>query len=52
VDQKFSTFNAWNLDKPHSADDKLAKALQWIHIAKALHRPVSTTDSQESVTGK
>lgn len=36
VDRKFSTFIAWNLDKPCSDDDKLHKALQWINIAKAV----------------
>ena len=36
VDQKFSSFTAWNLDKPPSADDKLMKALQWIEVAKAV----------------
>jgi hypothetical protein len=36
VDQKFTSFTAWNLDKPPSGDDKLVKALQWIHVAKAV----------------
>ncbi|KAK7104011.1 ribonuclease H2 subunit C-like [Littorina saxatilis] len=52
VDQRFSSFTAWNLDKPPSGDDKLMKALQWIDIAKALHRPVDEESSQKSVTGK
>lgn len=36
VDQRFTSFTSWNLDKPPSADDKLNKAMQWIDIAKAV----------------
>ena len=36
VDQRFTSFTSWNLDKPPSGDDRLNKALQWIDIAKAV----------------
>ncbi|KAL8622935.1 hypothetical protein ACOMHN_027056 [Nucella lapillus] len=52
ADQRFTSFTAWNLDKPHSGDDRLSKALQWIDVAKALHQPVDEENSQKSVTGK
>ncbi|KAK7504898.1 hypothetical protein BaRGS_00003926 [Batillaria attramentaria] len=53
VDRQFSSFTAWNLDKPPSADDKINKTLQWLALAKALHRPVDEdSSSQRSVTGK
>lgn len=42
VDQRFTSFTSWNLDKPPSADDKLNKAMQWIDIAKAVSMPNAT----------
>ncbi|XP_076463461.1 ribonuclease H2 subunit C-like [Babylonia areolata] len=52
ADQRFTSFTAWNLDKPPSGDDQLSKALQWMDVAKALHQPVNEENSQKSVTGK
>lgn len=36
--RKFSQFTYWNLETPPSNNDAIAKAMQWINIASALHR--------------
>ncbi|KRT84246.1 hypothetical protein AMK59_1010 [Oryctes borbonicus] len=36
----FNSFTYWNWNKTPGASDKMAKALDWIDIAEALHAPV------------
>eukprot|EP00039_Didymoeca_costata_P030530 m.30023 g.30023 ORF g.30023 m.30023 type:complete len:186 (-) comp8164_c0_seq1:197-754(-) len=41
---RFKAFTQWNLEVDPTEGDKVAKALDWMQIAKALHEP-STEDS-------
>ncbi|XP_064622765.1 ribonuclease H2 subunit C-like [Lineus longissimus] len=52
ISHQFNEFMYWNLDIPPNADDKLRKAMAWIDVAKAIHRPVDEIGSQKSLTGK
>lgn len=38
--KKFSNLTYWNLEDEPSVNDKIIKALQWIDISSAIHRPV------------
>lgn len=40
VSEKFSRFTYWNLEDKPTANDKIIKALQWIDVSSAIHRPV------------
>ncbi|CAG5123702.1 unnamed protein product [Candidula unifasciata] len=48
---KFNNFTYWNLDKQTTPDDLIQKALQWVDISSALHKPVSLESSPESSQG-
>ncbi|GFT78500.1 uncharacterized protein NPIL_602411 [Nephila pilipes] len=37
----FKEFTSWNWDIVPSSQDKLVKALQWIHLASVIHKPVT-----------
>ncbi|ELU15177.1 hypothetical protein CAPTEDRAFT_135490 [Capitella teleta] len=36
ISDKFDKFSFWNLDKKCSDDDSFSRAMQWIHVAKAV----------------
>ena len=46
---KFSKFTYWNLENTPSTNDKIKKAMQWVNISSAIHRPVQfDTDSENN----
>ncbi|XP_005100510.2 ribonuclease H2 subunit C [Aplysia californica] len=58
VTDTFKKFSAWNLDKKPTSDDIVQRAMQWVDIADAIHRPVAASsedssqdDSQRSLKG-
>ncbi|KAK3591295.1 hypothetical protein CHS0354_004344 [Potamilus streckersoni] len=47
--QTFNQFTYWNLDREATANDKIRQTMDWIDIAKVIHRPVEDDSSQKSV---
>ncbi|XP_069117791.1 ribonuclease H2 subunit C-like [Argopecten irradians] len=48
---KFKEINYWNLDKTPCEDDKMKQAMNWLELAKVLHRPLEDESSQKSTVG-
>ncbi|XP_059162022.1 ribonuclease H2 subunit C-like [Physella acuta] len=44
----FDKFTHWNLDKQPTSDDLIQRALQWVDISSALHKPVKMDSDQSS----
>ncbi|XP_015909787.2 ribonuclease H2 subunit C isoform X1 [Parasteatoda tepidariorum] len=48
----FKEFTFWNWDKCPSDEDKIVKALQWMDVASAIHKPVSEYEDLEKESFK
>ncbi|KAI0222199.1 hypothetical protein LSAT2_026549 [Lamellibrachia satsuma] len=52
VTHTFKDFTYWNLDVRPSVNDKIVQVMDWVDLAKVIHRPVDEDSSQRSVVGK
>ncbi|KVI03069.1 uncharacterized protein C12B10.15c [Cynara cardunculus var. scolymus] len=48
MNAKFENITLWNHDNLPSKEDGFLRAFHWLHVAKALHKPVTTEDLESA----
>ena len=44
VEKQFKQFTYWNWDKTPSTNDLVPQSLQWLRVANAIHKPLTSAD--------